>query len=85
MGNEDFLEPQDPFTMDLEGNFQHLVAQKMDFTNYSLQGNVDFDLSFAYGEGTATYRSCGANLNGEFVIIGGGSDKTQVNHHKNNR
>ena len=85
MGNEDFLEPKDPFTMDLEGNFQHLVTRKMDLTHHVPQGNVDFDLSFAYGEGTATYRSCGANLNGEFVIIGGGSDKTQVNHRKNSR
>ena len=57
----------------------------MDLTHHVPQGNVDFDLSFAYGEGAATYRSCGANLNGEFVIIGGGSDKTQVNYRKNSR
>ena len=31
-----------------------------------------------YGDATATYRSCGATLNGEFMVIGGGSDKKQV-------
>ena len=46
--------------------------------NDIFEGNVDFGISFTYGEGTATYRSCGATLNGEFIMIGGGSDKTQV-------
>ena len=79
LGNEDFLEPKDPFTMNLQG----LSTQELYwYLDRIFEGDVEFDISFTYGDATATYRSCGATLNGEFLVIGGGNDKKQVNNSK---
>ena len=40
---------------------------------------MDDDLDFDYGADTEVYYSCGASLYGEMFIIGGRSQKRQVN------
>ena len=43
-------------------------------------GNVLNDLKLNFEERTKVYASCGATLNGQHWIIGGGNDKRQVRH-----
>ena len=44
-------------------------------------GNINEDLTFEYGDGTAAHYGCGATLNNEFWYFGG-SNKRQVKSQK---
>ena len=41
-------------------------------------GNVNRDINLNFDAGTGVYGSCGATLNGQFIIIGGWNEKRQV-------
>ena len=38
------------------------------------------DINLNFDAGTEVYASCGATLNGQFIIIGGSNEKRQVNN-----
>ena len=45
-----------------KNNFYRIIYKK---------GNINDDIDFTYGEGTAAYYGCGASLMGEFWYFGG--------------
>ena len=44
------------------------------------QGDVNRDINLNFDAETSVYGSCGATLNGQFIIIGGRNEKRQVNN-----
>ena len=46
-------------------NLKNVIISK------SFQGQVNDDIDFTYGEGTAAFYGCGASLRGEFWYFGG--------------
>ena len=42
------------------------------------KGNVNRDINLNFDAETEVYKSCGATLNGQFIIIGGSNEKRQV-------
>ena len=45
-------------------------------------GNVNRDINLNFDAGTGVYGSCGATLNGQFMIIGGLNEKRQVRNNQ---
>ena len=44
------------------------------------KGDVNRDINLNFDAGTEVQYSCGATLNGQFIIIGGENEKRQVNN-----